>query len=140
MKTRTLLLLSVGTALMILLAGGVLLLQLSGQETVVEPGVVGQSASIGDLDIVVFGGSNANDVFSADVEISGVDDDLSGFSLVTGDRRLDPLTAPSDGRCTEISVAPTRCRLDFDISAVESSNRALLVVRGDAQRTWQLGT
>ena len=33
MKTRTLLLLSVGTALMILLAGGALLFQLSSQET-----------------------------------------------------------------------------------------------------------
>jgi len=138
MKTRTLLLLSVGTALMILIAGGVLLFQLSNQETVVDVGVIGEPTSIGDLDITVFGATSGGDVLSVDVELAGVDDDLSGITLVTGDRRLDPLLAPSSGRCTEITVAAQRCVLEFDTSSSASSNRTLLIVRGDAQRTWQL--
>ena len=70
----------------------------------------------------------------------GVDDDLSGFSLATGDRRLQPLTTDADGRCTEITVAEQRCRIEFDVSAADGSNRVLVLRRGDEQRNWVLGT
>jgi hypothetical protein len=139
MKTRTLLLLSVGVGLMILLAGGVLLLQLANESAAVEPAEVGEAVEVGDVDVVVFGAREA-DTFSVDVELGGVDDDLSGFTLATGDRRLDPLTAPADGRCTEIIVAAQRCRIEFDTSAADGSNRVLVLRRGDEQRNWVLET
>ena len=91
MKTRTLLLLSVGVGLMILLAGGVLLLQLANESAAVEPAEVGESVEVGDVDVVVLGAQEGA-TFAVDVELGGVDDDLSGFSLATGDRRLQPLT------------------------------------------------
>ena len=139
MKTRTLLLLSVGVGLMILLAGGVLLLQLANESAAVEPAEVGEAVEVGDVDIVVFG-AEEDATFAVDVELGGVDDDLSGFSLATGDRRLAPLTTAADGRCTEITAADQRCRIEFDVSAADGSNRVLVLRRGDEQRNWVLGT
>ena len=76
MKTRTLLLLSVGVGLMILLAGGVLLLQLSNESAAVEPAEVGDQVQVGDVDIVVLGAQDAGEIFTVDVEIGGVADDI----------------------------------------------------------------
>jgi hypothetical protein len=139
MKTRTLLLLSVGVGLMILLAGGVLLLQLANESAAVEPAEIGEAVEVGDVDVVVFGAQEGA-TFAVDVGLGGVDDDLSGFSLATGDRRLQPLTTAADGRCTEITVAEQRCRIEFDVSAADGSNRVLVLRRGDEQRNWVLGT
>ena len=139
MKTRTLLLLSVGVGLMILLAGGVLLLQLANESAAVEPAEIGEGVEVGDVDVVVFG-AREGATFAIDVELGGVDDDLSGFSLATGDRRLQPLTTDADGRCTAITVAEQRCRIEFDVSAADGSNRVLVLRRGDEQRNWVLGT
>jgi hypothetical protein len=139
MKTRTLLLLSVGVGLMILLAGGVLLLQLANESAAVEPAEVGEAVEVGDVDVVVLGAQEGA-TFAVEVELGGVDDDLSGFSLATGDRRLQPLTTDADGRCTEITVTEQRCRIEFDVSAADGSNRVLVLRRGDEQRNWVLGT
>ena len=139
MKTRTLLLLSVGVGLMILLAGGVLLLQLANESAAVQPADIGEAVEVGDVDVVVLGASEGA-TFAVDVELGGVDDDLSGFSLATGDRRLQPLTTAADGRCTEITLAEQRCRIEFDVSAADGSNRVLVLRRGDEQRNWVLGT
>ena len=70
----------------------------------------------------------------------GVDDidGIESFRLVTGDQSLEPESAPADGRCTEITDAVQRCQLEFDISAVESSSRFLVMRRGDEQRNWVL--
>ncbi len=139
MKTRTLLLLSVGIGLVILLAGGVLLLQLSNETASVEPAEIGEAVQVGDVDVTVFGAQETDGVFSVDVEIGGVDDDIDSFSLATGDRRLEPLVAAADGRCGGLSVADRRCRIEFDVSAADGSNRVLVLLRGDAQRNWVLG-
>lgn len=140
MKTRTLLLLSVGVGLMILLAGGVLLLQLATESAAVEPADLGESVRVGDVDITVFGGDESDTFYSVDVELSGVDDDIDSFSLATGDRRLEPITAPGAGRCIEITVAEQRCRVEFDVGASAGSNRVLVLRRGDQQRNWVLVT
>ncbi len=145
MKTRTLLLLAVGTALAILLAGGVLLFQLSSESNAVPTVALGEQAQIGDVSITVFGSSLANpgagtDLYGVDVELSGVDDPdgLDSILLVTGDQSLAPLRAAADGRCTEITEAPVRCRLDFDTSGSETSSRVVVMRRGDDQANWRL--
>jgi hypothetical protein len=139
-KTRTLLLLSVGVGLMILLAGGVLLLQLANETPAVEPAAVGEAVRVGDVEVTVLGSAEADALFEVDVEVGGVADDIDSFSLATGDNRLSPVRAPADGRCTEITVAVQRCHLDFDVSSSGVSNRVLLLVRGDEQRNWVLET
>lgn len=140
MKTRTLLLLSVGTALMILIAGGVLLFQLSGQDATTQATPLGTAVQVGDAEITVSGSSVAGPVLRVHVEIGGVVDErgIDAFSLVTGDQRLDALTVPSEGRCTGITEATQTCTIDFDVSATEGSSRVLVVRRGEDQATWRL--
>ena len=142
MKTRTLLLLSVAVALAILLAGGVFLFQLTSETAAVERAEVGEVVSVGDVDVTVFGASGGEPVLSIDVELGGVDDPagVDSFALVTGDRRLAPITAPAEGRCVDIEVVSRRCRIDFDVSGADGSNRLLVLRRGDEQRTWVLTT
>ena len=141
MKTRTLLLLSVGTALAILIAGGVLLFQLSSEQDAVEPTLVGERVAVGDVEITVIGAGDDGTDFVVEVEIGGVDDldGLDDIRLVTGDRQLAPIAAPADGRCAAITVEAQRCSLAFDTSATGSSSRVLVMRRGDQQRNWNLG-
>ena len=146
MKTRTLLLLSVGCALMILLAGGALLVQLARQESTVEATPLGVSTQVGDAEVTVIGPDSSTDAGASDgllrvaVEIGGVDDEsgIDGFALVTGDRRLTPVSTGGPGRCAAITVAARRCTIDFDISASEGSSRVLVLRRGENQATWRL--
>ncbi len=140
MKTRTLLLLSVGTALMILIAGGVLLFQLSGQEPATETTPLGTEVQVGDAEITVQASWIDGPLLRVDVEIGGVDDPrgISAFALVTGDQRLDPVIAPAPGRCVAVTVEPQVCTVDFDVSATEGSSRVLVVVRGEDRATWRL--
>lgn len=142
MKTRTLLLLSVGTALAILVAGGVFLLQLAGQDDAAVLASIGDRTQVGDVSVTVVAAEERDDVMAVDVEIGGIDDDdgIDSFRLVTGDRRLAPLhTADgADGRCVSIRVASIACRIDFDVSATETSSRVLIVRRGDQQTNWRL--
>lgn len=138
MKTRTLLLLSVGVGLAILLAGGVLLLQLSNESAAVQQAEVGERVQVGDVSVRVLGVEGDDDTFAVDVEIGGVDDDLSGFSLATGDTRVDPETSSAEGRCTEITVEERRCFIEFDLTGTEGSNRVMVLRRGDQQRNWVL--
>jgi len=140
MKTRTLLLLSVGTALMILIAGGVLLFQLSGQDATTETTPLGTAVQVGDAEITVSGSSLEGSLLRVEVEIGGVGDErgIEAFSLVTGDQRLSPITGSADGRCTEITAQIRTCTIDFDVGASEGSSRVLVVRRGEDQATWRL--
>jgi len=140
MKTRTLLLLSVAMALAILLAGGVFLLQLSNESATVSTAAIGEPVEVGDVDITVIEATEAGGTLSVDVEVGGVDDadGIESFTLVTGDRSLAPEPSPQDGRCSSITESVQRCRIDFDVSAAESSSRVLLLRRGDDQRNWSL--
>ena len=141
MKTRTLLLLSVGTALMILLAGGALLFQLSNQESTTAATALGAAITIGDVDVTVVSADVDDERLVVSVEIGGVDDNdgIDSFRLVTGDQRLDPIAAPAGGRCDSISVAAQACTIEFDISASEGTSRVLVLRRGEEQATWRLG-
>jgi len=138
MKTRTLLLLSVGVGLAILVAGGVLLLQLSNETAAVEQAEIGERVRVGDASVRVLGVDETGRYFAVDVELGGVADDLSGFWLATGDARVAPETASADGRCTQLTVGEQQCRIEFDLSGTEGSNRILVLRRGDQQRNWVL--
>lgn len=141
MKTRTLLLLSVASALAILLAGGVFLLQLSNETATVDEASIGEAVQVGDVAVTVTAFSEVGgDTASVVVDIGGVDDrdGIDSFRLITGGDPLVAVRAPADGRCVEIMVAPQRCQLDFDLSSTEAPNRVLLLRRGDEQIRWDL--
>ncbi|MGB0112625.1 MAG: hypothetical protein WBP59_05350 [Ilumatobacteraceae bacterium] len=140
MKTRTLLLLSVGVGLMILLAGGVFFLQLLNETETTGAVEFGEEVEVGDVHATVFGADETSSVLSVDVEVGGIDDSdgIASFVLLTGVEDLLPIAAPADGRCAQITEAMQTCRIDFDVSAVEGPNRALVLDRGDERRRWNL--
>jgi hypothetical protein len=140
MKTRTLLLLSVGTALLILLAGGALLFQLSGQESSTASTPLGEVVRTGDADVTVLDARQDGDTLMVSVEIGGVDDPdgIDSFRLVTGDRRLSPLAPTGDDTCAGITATAQRCLVGFDVGASDGSSRVLVMRRGEDQSTWRL--
>jgi hypothetical protein len=140
MKTRTLLLLSVGTALMILLAGGVLLFQLSGQETTSQATPLGEEATVGDARVTVMDAELLGDTLVVSMEIGGVDDvdGIDSFRLVTGDRQLSPLASADGERCDGITEEPTGCLVEFDVAEADGTSRVLIMRRGEEQATWRL--
>jgi hypothetical protein len=141
MKTRTLLLLSVGTALMILLAGGALLFQLSSQESSTAATPLGEAIRTGDAEVTVFGAEQSGDTLAVSLQIGGVDDPdgIDSFRLVTGDRRLAPLAPAGDDACVAVTAATQRCLVEFDVGSSDGSSRVLVMRRGEDQSTWRLG-
>lgn len=132
--------LSVGVALTILLAGGVFLVQLSNETATVDLAELGERIEVGDVEVTVTGATEAGGLVTVDVAVGGVEDSdgIGSFELITGADRLNPLLAAADGRCTEIASASQSCHIDFDVSAVDGSNRVLVLRRGDQQRRWDL--
>lgn len=138
MKTRTLLLLSVATGLAILLAGGAWLFLLAQEQDSIESTSVGQEATVGDVEVTIHAAAQRGDLFVVDVTVGGVDDldGVESFRLVTGQQELRPLTAPTDGRCTELTESAQDCALEFAVDAAEVPNLVLLLRRGEDVARW----
>ncbi len=128
MKTRTLLLLSVGTALAILLAGGVLLFQLSNEQNAVDTVQIGTQVQVGDVSITVLGVDGSDDVDAragsaswastsrSAASTTSTGSTRSGWSPATGVCRPSVRRPTADARTITADV--TTCRLDFDVSGV----------------------
>ncbi|WP_420450846.1 hypothetical protein [Ilumatobacter sp.] len=138
MKTRTLLLMSVAVGLVILIAGGVLLVRLAGGDDAEVANRLGDTADVGDATVTVRSVDETPERVEVEVEVGGVQDGLDGIALLTGDESLAPVTDPAPGRCTELTVEPRRCRLAFDTAAAAGSTRVLLIVRGEDRASWSL--
>jgi hypothetical protein len=140
MKTRTLLLLSVGTALAILVAGGILLFQLSNEQQAIEPSPLGAPATVGDATVTVFGvvdDPTGAGLATLDVELGGVDDrdGVDSFRLVVRGESFVPVTTRADGRCRSIEIEPLRCVLQFGAD-LDGGSGVLVMRRGDQQANW----
>src|SRR3954470_17393994 len=84
MRTKTLLLLAVGCGLVILLAGGIQLLRVGGQEQSAKVLSTGQAGKAGDVTVELVSTTVGQDDLNAVVRVGGVDDPdgLDGFTLV----------------------------------------------------------
>jgi hypothetical protein len=138
-RTRTLLLLAVVCGLAILVAGVVQLLRVANQDEPPRAVEIGETARVGDMEIVVAGSSERGGSVLVDVEIGGVDDpDGAGaFRLVvpSGPVEADP-TAGNHCGATTTRVEP--CTLAFPLGADAGSTRVLLYQRGDERVRWEL--
>ncbi|MFM8531037.1 MAG: hypothetical protein ACKOD2_15455 [Ilumatobacteraceae bacterium] len=142
MKTRTLLLLSVACGFLILLAGGVNLLQVAPEEPEVEVLVLGDEATIGDMTVSVMS-IDATGPVSVEVSMAGVPGEsaLDGWRLLGDGKVTEALTTVVDetgtnvcSRETEVPDSePLRCTVRF--AAVESV-QAVAYVRAGEQRQW----
>jgi hypothetical protein len=135
-KTRTLLLLAFGCGLAILVAGGVLLWQLSSQPESTDVLAAGVDGAAGDVVVRLHGVQRAGDDVVVTMVLSGVDDP-NGFD----DFRLalagSAIPAQPEG-CAGFTVAEQVCDLRFATEGVSSSGGLLVLQRGEDTLRWRL--
>ena len=136
MKTRTLLLLAVACGLVILLAGGIQLLRVGGQEQTSTLLDTGEPGKAGDVTVVLESSSTDDSNLVANVRIGGTDDPdgLDGFTLVGPGK----VVAVTSSTCDGISVAERECALTFATGGMQGTSRQLIFHRADDQLRWVL--
>lgn len=148
MKTRTLLLLSVGCGLLILLAGGLKLFQVSSDRTEVPVLELGATARIGDMTVAVMSIANGPDGTRVVVRMAGVPGEsvVEDWRLLGDGRVFEPSGAvdgsvgvsPEPGICGRSSEVPEgdesiECVIRFrSVDAVQ----AVAYTRAGEQRQW----
>jgi len=139
-KTRTLLLLSVGCGLLIVLAGGIKLFQVASDRTDVPVLELGDEALIGDMSVMVSTIEGTSSGVEVAVEMSGVSGAavLEGWSLLGDGELSEPTAAVFEGACDATTVVPDggveiRCTLRFP--AVEAA-QYVAYQRGGELRRW----
>jgi hypothetical protein len=146
MRTRTLLLLAIGCGLVILLAGGIQLLRVSGDSPAGVDLAVGDTAKAGDMEVTVLSAAEQSSTMVIQVRVGGVDDPagIDDFRLIVPGAALAPETVadtPSGSvdACGEVDVELQTCSLTFSTAEVQGSARVLLLRRGEDRRRWVLG-
>jgi hypothetical protein len=134
MKTRTLLLLALGCAVAILLAGGVLLVQLVNRSEVLEPSPVGRPVEVGDMTVTVGSSAEVDGELTVEVRIGGVDDPdgADDFRLIASARPARLLES-----CGATTVDVRSCELRFEVPD-DGGSRQLFYDRGDDGARWVL--
>lgn len=133
-RTRTLMLLSMLIGLVILLAGGVLLVQLVNRVDIVEPSVVGESVTVGDMTIVVESSREEAGRHVVEMMVGGVPDpDIGrGFRMIASAR-----PAPLVESCGAADVQLQPCTLVFE-TLDDDGSRQIIYERGDQSARWVL--
>lgn len=139
MKTRTLLLLSVACGLIILVAGGVKLLQVATDRTEVPVLSIGDSSRIGDMTVSVKSISEGTTGTEVLVAMSGVPGDVAvdGWRLLGDGEVVEPFTTVGVDVCGTSTTVPedgaVECVVRFP--AVDSV-QAVAYTRAGEQRQW----
>jgi hypothetical protein len=136
MRTRTLLLLAIGCGLVILLAGGIQLLRVSGQQTTSTLLRTGEPGKAGDVTVELMSSSVEPTQLVAVVRIGGAadPDGLDSFKLVAPGKVVPVSSATCDG----IAIEPVDCALTFTTSGLSGTARQLIFSRADEQLRWVL--
>ena len=136
MRTRTLLLLAIACGLVILLAGGIQLLRVTGQEQTATLLTTGEPGKAGDVTVVLESSSTDDSALVAKVRIGGTDDPdgLDGFRLV-GPGKVVEVTSST---CEGITVEDHDCALTFATTDMQGTSRRLTFKRADDQLQWVL--
>ncbi len=136
MKTRTLLLLALGCAVAIMIAGAVMLFQLTRDQDAGEPTPIGRAVDVGDMSVTVDGAEEVGGVLSVRVRIGGVDDQdgTADFRLIASGRPI----RQEPGTCGPTTGSLQECELRFDVSTADGTSRVLFYDRGDDQARWVL--
>ena len=136
MRTRTLLLLAIACGLVILLAGGIQLLRVGGQQQSAKLLATGETGKAGDVTVELVSSTIGDSSLVAVVRVGGIDDPegLAGFTLV-GPGKVLPV-ASSD--CSGITVDQVDCALTFATTGMQGTSRQLIFHRADQQLRWVL--
>lgn len=132
MSTRKLILLSLVCGLVILLAGGIKLLQVATDDAEVTVLAVGDQALVGDMTARVTKVERSASATVVQVELAGVatDEASAGWIMLGDGERREPTS-----RCGPVTDADTVvCRLEFPgVDRVQ----AIAYARGGEQRQWR---
>lgn len=140
MKTRNLLLLAVACGLLILVAGGVKLLQVANDTPRVDVLEVGQTGTVGDMSVTVLDTHVADGELFVDVELVGADDPdgATTFWLAVSGAQLEPDRSAPDACSDTSATEPVSCVLRFDVSDVGGAGRLLVYQRAGERLRWQI--
>jgi hypothetical protein len=136
MRTRTLLLLAIGCGLVILLAGGIQLLRVTGQQQTATLLAAGEPGRAGDVTVQLVSSTTEGSNLVALVRIGGTDDPdgFDGFTLV-GPGKVVEVTSST---CGGITVDVADCSLWFATGDMQGTSRQLIFHRADDQLRWVL--
>jgi hypothetical protein len=136
MRTRTLLLLAIGCGLVILVAGGIQLLRVGGQDETATLLEVDESGTAGDVSVELVSTTSGPSEIVAVVRIKGVDDPdgLDGFTLVGPGK----VVAVTSSDCDGITFREEQCSLTFSTTGMQGTSRDLIFRRADQQLRWVL--
>ena len=135
MKTRTLLLLSLGCAIVILAAGIGLFVRLSANDATTVPSEFGDRVEVGDLQVVVSNASREG-LKRISVTVSGIDDRevTDSFAVISSGVSLNA----EPNVCVAVIDADTSCEVEFVLSTETSEPAVLIVTRGEERGRWVL--
>src|SRR5690554_7899438 len=107
MKTRTLLLLALGCAVAIMIAGAVMLFQLTRDQDAGEPTPIGSTVEVGDMRVTVDAAEEVDGVLRVAIRIGGVDDPdgAADFRLIASGRPI----RQQQGTCAATTTTVQRC-------------------------------
>ena len=136
MRTRTLLLLAVACGLVILLAGGIQLLRVGGQQQTSTLLEIGEHGKAGDVTVELVSSTTRDSELIANVRIGGTDDadGFDDFTLVGPGKVI----AVTSSTCPGLTVAERDCALTFATAAMQGTSRQLIFHRADDQLRWVL--
>ncbi len=136
MKTRTLLLLSLGCAIVILAAGIGLFVRLGANDATTVPSEFGDRVEVGDLQVVVSNALREGLKQRISVTVAGIDDRevTDSFAVISSGVSLN--AEPND--CVAVIDADTSCEFEFVLSTETSEPAVLIVTRGEERGRWVL--
>lgn len=136
MRTRTLLLLAIGCGLAILIAGGIQLLRVGGQQQSAKLLTVGEPGRAGDVTVELVSSSVSDGGLVAMVRVGGTADPkgLDGFTLVGPGK----VAAVTSATCGGITIHIVDCSLTFTTAGMAGTSRQLIFRRADEQLRWVL--
>ena len=135
-KTRTLLLLSLGCAVAILGAGIGLVFRLGASGETSAPVEFGVRAEVGDLGIVVVDAERIGTQQHIELSLSGVDDDAvsDSFVVISGGEQIEA----EANACASSAELTQSCEVEFVLPDETSDPAVLLVTRGEERARWVL--
>ena len=136
MKTKTLLLLSLGCAVAILGAGIGLVFKIGSSGDASTPIAYEVDVEVGDLNVSLLSSERLGDRQSISIEVLGVNDDLimDSFVVISSGEQV----SPEPNMCASSVEVKQVCEVEFVLPAETAEPAVLLVTRGEERARWVL--
>lgn len=136
-KTKTLLLLSLGCAFAILAAGAGLFLRLDGGQATDVPVAIGEEVEVGDVFVTVNGIEQRGTTAAVLVSVRGIAavDISNSFAVIAAGASLELVPKV----CAVDATTTTTCDVEFLLPSSTDAPYVFLATRGEERVRWVLG-